>query len=130
MKPESLKPPASHISCQRCHCATRHVPAPDMHLVCNCDPGRAARNPIWILIPIVLFTCIASFAATGGSIAGTVQDSSGAIIPNMVVRAINTATNVTARSTTNSAGFYAFPVLPSGLYELRVEQDGFKPYLQ
>ncbi|WP_321470253.1 carboxypeptidase regulatory-like domain-containing protein [uncultured Paludibaculum sp.] len=69
-------------------------------------------------------------AATGGSIAGVVADGSGAVIPNVAVMAKNVATGVQLRSLTNNAGFYAFPVLPSGTYELSVEQVGFKPYIQ
>ena len=102
-----------------------------MHLACDSKIMTGTkRRPIRILVPLLLFTCIAIFAATGGSIAGRVEDASGTVIPNAVVTATNTATNVTARSITNRAGFYAFPVLPSGPYELRVEQNEFKPFLQ
>ncbi len=42
----------------------------------------------------------------------------------------NSATGVKQKTVTNTAGFYAFPILPSGRYELRIEHAGFKPYLQ
>ena len=46
----------------------------------------------------------------------------------VVVR--HSATRVEQKTVTNTAGFYAFPTLPSGAYELRIEHAGFKPYLQ
>src|SRR4029079_13258329 len=42
------------------------------------------------------------------------------------VTVINTATNGTRNSTTNAEGLYTFPSLPPGLYELKVELQGFK----
>ncbi len=42
----------------------------------------------------------------------------------------NSATGVKQKTVTNTAGFYAFPILPSGRYELRIEHAGFMPYLQ
>jgi hypothetical protein len=59
-----------------------------------------------------------------------VEDASGGMMPGVPVTATNAGTGVSIRGVTNSSGFYAFPALPSGLYELRAEQDGFKPYLK
>jgi hypothetical protein len=82
----------------------------------------------------LLFVFIAAgfpaVAATGGSIAGVVQDDSGAVMTDVTLVARNSATGVEQRTVTNAAGFYAFPILLSGRYELRIEQPGFKPYLQ
>jgi hypothetical protein len=69
-------------------------------------------------------------AATGGSIAGLVQDASGGTVPGVTVTARNTATGVEQSTVTNLAGFYAFPVVLSGSYEIRVEHSGFRPVLQ
>ncbi len=69
-------------------------------------------------------------AGTGGSIAGSVRDATGAVIPGILVTAKNTATGIVANTTTNGGGYYAFPVLPSGSYELETEYDGFKAYRQ
>ncbi|HET8548589.1 MAG TPA: TonB-dependent receptor [Bryobacteraceae bacterium] len=71
-----------------------------------------------------------SFAASGGSIAGIVDDASGAVVPGVVVKATNTATGVVAETVTNNAGFYAFPVLPSGVYEVRADRDGFRSWVR
>ena len=64
-------------------------------------------------------------AATTGSISGTVKDPSGAVIPGASVIATNTATNVQAKTTTDEKGFYAFPSLPVGRYNVKVENQGF-----
>lgn len=58
--------------------------------------------------------CFPALAATGGSIAGTVADPSGAMMPEVIVMARNIDTGIVQRSATNEAGFYAFPALPSG----------------
>lgn len=69
-------------------------------------------------------------AATGGSIAGIVTDGSSSVIPGVSVSATNVATGIVQRTITNDAGFYAFPVLPVGTYEVAIEHPGFKPYRQ
>jgi Carboxypeptidase regulatory-like domain len=64
-------------------------------------------------------------AATTGSISGTVKDPSSAVIPGATVSATNTATNVQAKTVTDDNGFYAFPSLPVGRYNVKVEDQGF-----
>jgi hypothetical protein len=64
-------------------------------------------------------------AATTGSISGTVKDPSGAVILGATVTATNTATNVQAKTVTDDKGFYAFPSLPVGRYNVKVEEEGF-----
>jgi len=81
-----------------------------------------------LLIPIALGGILLACASTGGSIAGTVADSSGGVMPGVAVVARNTETGVPQKTVTNAEGFYAFPTLPEGRYELRVEQPGFQPF--
>ncbi len=81
-------------------------------------------------LALFVLLCPVVFGATGGSISGNVEDATTAVLPDVVVTATNSATGVVSRTISNGAGFYAFPALPSGTYELRVEQFGFKPYLQ
>ncbi|MBZ5580475.1 MAG: TonB-dependent receptor [Acidobacteriia bacterium] len=66
-------------------------------------------------------------AATTGSISGLALDPSGAVIPGAILTATNVATGVKSMSTTNEKGFYSFPSLPVGTYEIRVETAGFNP---
>jgi hypothetical protein len=61
------------------------------------------------------------------TITGTVTDSSGAIVPGAAVTLRNTATNISSRVETNSAGIYTFPALNPGRYEITIEKQGFRP---
>ena len=65
-------------------------------------------------------------AQTQGGISGQVTDSSGAAIPGATVTVTNTATSGTRNTTTNGEGLYTFPAVPPGVYELKVELQGFK----
>ncbi len=67
-------------------------------------------------------------AGVGGSISGTVNDPSGAAIPQAYVTLLNAATNARQSLTTDARGAFTFPVLPVGGYVLEVNQAGFKPY--
>ena len=59
------------------------------------------------------------------SLTGTVTDTSSAIVAGANVTIRNIATNVTTRTTTNTAGLYYLPSLPPGTYALTVEKTGF-----
>ena len=61
-----------------------------------------------------------------GSISGTVRDSSGAVVTGATVKVTNTATNVSAMLTTNSAGVYVATNLNPGVYDVLAEAKGFK----
>ena len=71
-----------------------------------------------------------SWAESGGRVSGTVKDTSNAIVRNASVTAKNLDTGVEIGVATNSSGFYSFPDLPVGKYNISVEQTGFKPYLR
>src|SRR5438309_1685096 len=62
----------------------------------------------------------------GGSIVGSVLDSSSAVIAGAEVTATNVATNVVSRTVTNDTGYYEFPLLPAGRYVLEAEFTGFE----
>jgi hypothetical protein len=65
-----------------------------------------------------------------GRISGTVKDPSGAVIPDVQVTVVNTETGIVQTSRTDSQGFYAFPSLQVGHYNLEVRHPGFKDYKQ
>jgi uncharacterized membrane protein len=79
-------------------------------------------------LAFALLLCAASevSAQTSGEITGLVTDSSGAAVSGATATVTNKATGATRRVTTNSEGLYAFPGLLPGVYELKVEQGGFK----
>ena len=64
----------------------------------------------------------------GGSIQGTVLDTSGAPVPGATVTATNVATGIqTIRQTTN-AGVFALAPLQPGEYRVTVALDGFQTF--
>ena len=76
----------------------------------------------------MLFVASVVWAGITGSIAGLVTDPSGAVVAGAPVTATNTGTGVVATAQTDGAGFYNFPELPIGDYDLEVKQPGFKSY--
>jgi hypothetical protein len=56
---------------------------------------------------------------------GTVEDSTGAAIPNAHLRLINTQTGTENDSITNNAGGFVLPGVIPGVYTLRIRSDGF-----
>ena len=64
-------------------------------------------------------------AATGGSISGTVTDPTGAVIPGATLNLVNTAQGTAYRAVSDRQGFYSFPNLPVGHYDLTISASGF-----
>jgi hypothetical protein len=81
-------------------------------------------------LSVAVLCCI--FAATargqigGGSIVGIVKDPSGAVVSAVQVTARNLATNESKAVRTNELGYYEFPLLPAGRYQLEAEAQGFQ----
>ncbi|MGH9675151.1 MAG: carboxypeptidase regulatory-like domain-containing protein [Bryobacteraceae bacterium] len=63
-----------------------------------------------------------------GRILGRVSDSTGAVIPNAQVVALNIETNVTVQAVSNEAGNYQLLYLIPGRYRLSLEMAGFKRF--
>jgi hypothetical protein len=64
------------------------------------------------------------------AINGTVTDPSGAAVANAKVTVKDLDRGTTPSTTTNDGGFYTFPRLPIGSYEVRVENPGFQASVQ
>ncbi len=62
---------------------------------------------------------------SGGSLSGTVTDTSQAAIPNVQVTLINVATGVARTVATDDTGFYTAPDLLPGSYEMTAAATGF-----
>ncbi len=69
---------------------------------------------------------IAAMAQFGGRLGGTVQDSSGAVIPGATVTLTNTATHQAKTATTGGDGAYIFTELPPGAYHVVANAPNFK----
>jgi hypothetical protein len=73
-------------------------------------------------------TVAAQTATVSGSLAGTVTDSTGAVIAGAQVRLLNIATNHVRTVSTDAQGLYRATDLAIGTYEVRVEHAGFATY--
>src|SRR5580700_4541630 len=76
---------------------------------------------------LLLSAGVISWCAVTGSISGVVSDTSGAVISGATVRVTNIAQGFQTLITTDGKGFYTFPRLPVGHYDLHVELQGFRP---
>ena len=82
------------------------------------------------LFSLALFSWVAASLyaqVPGARIAGTVSDSTGAVIAGAQVTIKNTATNLTRELATNKSGFYSAPNLSPGPYTVTALAKGFKP---
>ncbi|MDX2152552.1 MAG: carboxypeptidase regulatory-like domain-containing protein [Bryobacteraceae bacterium] len=64
--------------------------------------------------------------STSGDLKGKVVDPTGAAIASAKLTITNTGRGITRASTSDGEGGYNIPLLPPGVYRLRVEADGFK----
>ncbi len=67
-----------------------------------------------------------TYAQTSGEITGLVSDPTGASVAGATVTVTNKATGATRKVVTTGEGLYAFPSLLPGLYEMKIERQGFK----
>src|SRR5919199_2920501 len=65
-----------------------------------------------------------------GQISGTIKDAQGAVVPGVTVTATNLSTQAVQTTTTDATGFYTFPNLPPGKYDVAAELSGFKKALR
>src|SRR5471032_172471 len=78
-----------------------------------------------LLHPWVVF---AQSNATDGALEGFVRDPSAASVPNATVVATNLRTGQVSSEATSREGYYRFPLLQVGEYELLVTASGFGEY--
>jgi hypothetical protein len=79
-----------------------------------------------VKLVLACFLAVSAWAVSGGSLSGTLTDSSGAAIPGVKLKLVNNALKSQFESTSDPWGFYLFPALPVGNYELAIEADGFQ----
>jgi len=65
-----------------------------------------------------------------GDITGTVTDSTGAVLPNVTVTAVNAGTNFSRSGVSSDAGAFRIPELPIGTYKVTASAEGFKSTVQ
>ncbi len=80
---------------------------------------------LFTFVPI-LTPVLSAQSADTGSIFGTIQDKSGAVLPDTRISITNTNTGIAKTMNTNGSGFYSIEAIPSGDYLVVVEKNGFE----
>src|SRR5436309_2202594 len=80
----------------------------------------------WVAFCLVVLP--ASPQSSNGSVRGTVEDSSKAVIPDVPVALTNTATGVELKTRGNEAGIFVFPSVLPGSYKLEAESAGMRKF--
>src|ERR1700761_637066 len=93
---------------------------------------RRAPWPARILSLVLLAAPSMAFsqATEVDQISGTIQDSTGAAVPQAEIRAIRTDTGFVKTVTSNPDGSYILSNLPIGPYRIEVSAQGFKTEIQ
>ena len=79
------------------------------------------------LVLILISTAALLVAQTGrGTLTGTVNDSTGAVVPEASVTVVNLQTNTRYQAQTSSGGVYTVAELPFGEYSVSVAKTGFR----
>ncbi len=80
----------------------------------------AASAFCFVLFPMSIFAQFDS-----GTILGSISDNAGAVVPSATVKLINPATGTTITTMADSQGSFQFPNVKIGVYQIRVEAQGF-----
>ena len=83
---------------------------------------------IFLAVTAIQTTRIHAQALGTGTIQGTVQDQSGAVVSGATVTATNIGTNAKATEKTSSSGAYTIPDLQPGDYRVDVVASGFAEF--
>jgi hypothetical protein len=93
--------------------------------------GRHGWLGIWLGAAVVLTLLFAGSlrnanAQVTATISGTVTDPSGSVVPKAKITLTNSATQEIRNTVADGNGYFAYPSLNPGTYNLKVEAAGFK----
>src|ERR1700676_4432817 len=99
----------------------------------SCNKEGAPMNPTaskslrfaWIFVLCLGISFPLRAQVAGGTLSGTITDSSGAGVPQSQVVIKNSATGITRSVTTNAEGFYTAANLLPGEYDVTISATGF-----
>jgi hypothetical protein len=86
---------------------------------------RAWSAPLLLVALLVGIGAPAMYAQTTSQLSGTVQDTTGALVPGASVTLTNQANHTEQHVHTNGSGLFTFPALEPGTYTVRIEEKGF-----
>ena len=79
-------------------------------------------------ITLVAALCVSSVWAqqTTATLTGTITDTTGAVVPDVAVRATNRSTNIAREAKTDISGTYTIPFMPAGDWTVTATRAGFR----
>ena len=93
-------------------------------------PHFVARSTLCLILTLLAVPL--AFAQGGGamaSLAGSVVDTAGAVVPGATVEVKNNATGTVEHVITNASGVFQVPGLSPGTYSVTVTLEGFKTFV-
>ena len=87
--------------------------------------GRVHFALAAIAVAILFLPSLSHAQVSQANVRGTVTDKTGAVIPQATVTLVNTSTQVTASTISNSAGAFYFQNINPGTYTLQASASGF-----
>src|SRR5579871_206332 len=88
---------------------------------------RFLRQSLSVLVVALCAIAIAG-AQENGEITGVITDASKAVVPNATITLTQTTTGAVHTTESNAGGWYDFPGLAIGTYELKATAKGFKSF--
>jgi hypothetical protein len=79
-----------------------------------------------VFFSFVALICPLLYGQANSSYSGTVSDKAGAVVSAATVTATSQGTGLSRVAKTDDSGHYLIPLLPVGLYKIRVESAGFQ----
>jgi hypothetical protein len=89
--------------------------------------GKGRWGFALVCLALSLLSVYQTQAQTTAQLTGTVEDSTGALVPGAQVKLVNMANQDTRLSKTTDAGLFAFPSLVPATYSIEVTAKGFGP---
>ena len=86
--------------------------------------GRIGRYCLALLLSCT--SVVAAQVRISGGISGTVSDPSGGVVPGATVQLKDEGTGTPRETVTNEQGYFAFPDLSFGTYQMTVTLQGFQ----
>lgn len=87
------------------------------------------HSRIWSLAAAVVLAAATQAQTSRGTVSGTILDPSGTVVAGATVALTHTDTGVRRTATSNEAGIYRFDAADLGRYEIKITQQGFRPFL-
>jgi Carboxypeptidase regulatory-like domain len=87
--------------------------------------SRLSGRLVTVLFGVLISNVVAGAQTNSATLSGIVRDSTGAVVPDVVIRVSSAATGLKRQTTTGSDGHFTLTLLPPGTYSLQAERQGF-----